>query len=105
MEVIIRVRDHGPGVPEPELQKLFRPFYRLDAAREHTGGVGLGLTIAERAVKLHGGSIRATNAPTGGLILELRLPISAGTASTSERKEEPALQPALHPATASSKRS
>jgi len=79
MEVVIRVRDHGPGVPDSELENLFRPFYRLDAARaQHTGGVGLGLTIAERAVKLHGGSIRATNASSGGLIVEIRLPISSG---------------------------
>jgi two-component system sensor histidine kinase CpxA len=105
MEVIIRVRDHGPGVPEAELQKLFRPFYRLDAAREHTGGVGLGLTIAERAVKLHGGSIRATNAASGGLVLELRLPISAGAIHTPEPTQISAPQPTLHPATASSKRS
>jgi two-component system sensor histidine kinase CpxA len=105
MEVIIRVRDHGSGVPERELEKLFRPFYRLDVAREHTGGVGLGLTIAERAVKLHGGSIRASNAPTGGLILELRLPISAGTVPSTERAEISTPQPALHPVTASSKRS
>src|SRR5713101_5666071 len=79
LEVVIRVRDHGPGVPEAELQNLFRPFYRLDASRERqTGGVGLGLTIAERAVKLHGGSIQAKNCPTGGLILEIHLPISSG---------------------------
>ena len=79
MEVMIRVRDHGLGVPDAELENLFRPFYRLDAARaQHTGGVGLGLTIAERAVKLHGGSIRATNASSGGLIVEIRLPISSG---------------------------
>lgn len=77
LEVVIRVRDHGPGVPENELQNLFRPFYRLDASRERqTGGVGLGLTIAERAVKLHGGSIQAKNCPTGGLVLEIHLPIS-----------------------------
>jgi two-component system sensor histidine kinase CpxA len=106
MEVVIRVRDHGPGVAEAELENLFRPFYRLDAARaQHTGGVGLGLTIAERAVKLHGGSIRATNAPSGGLVLELRLPISTGTVPASERAEMPAPQPTLHPVTASSKRS
>ncbi len=79
MEVVIRVRDHGPGVPEAELQNLFRPFYRLDAARAQlTGGVGLGLTIAERAVKLHGGSIQASNANNGGLILEIHLPLSTG---------------------------
>ena len=77
MAIMVRVRDHGPGVPESELQNLFRPFYRLDASRERqTGGVGLGLTIAERAVKLHGGSIRASNAEGGGLLVEISLPLS-----------------------------
>lgn len=106
MEVVIRVRDHGPGVPESELENLFRPFYRLDAARaQQTGGVGLGLTIAERAVKLHGGSIRASNAGSGGLIVEIRLPISNGTTNSFERAEIPAVQPTLHPAEASPKKS
>ena len=78
MEIVIRVRDHGPGVPESELQNLFRPVYRLDASRERqTGGVGLGLTIAERAVKLHGGTIRARNAEGGGLLVEISLPLFA----------------------------
>ncbi len=71
----ITVRDHGPGVPAGELQNLFRPFYRVTGARERqTGGVGLGLAITERAVHLHGGSVRASNAPQGGLEVEIRLP-------------------------------
>ena len=73
----IGVRDHGPGVPEAELENLFRPFYRVANARERqTGGSGLGLAIADRAVRLHGGSIRAENRPDGnGLRVEIRLPI------------------------------
>jgi len=71
------VRDHGPGVPDQEIGNLFRPFYRLDAARERqTGGAGLGLAIAERAVRLHQGSITARNAEGGGLVVEIRLPAS-----------------------------
>jgi len=71
----IMVRDHGPGVPEPELINLFRPFYRVANARERqTGGTGLGLAITERAVRLHGGTIHAENAPGGGLTVVLRLP-------------------------------
>lgn len=74
----LRIRDHGPGVPEAELPNIFRPFYRLDQSRERqTGGAGLGLSIAERAVKLHGGSITATNAAGGGLEVEIRLPVAA----------------------------
>jgi signal transduction histidine kinase len=73
----ISVRDHGAGVPESALAKIFRPFYRVDDARDReAGGVGLGLAIAERAVRLHGGSVAATNAPDGGLIVSLRLPIT-----------------------------
>ena len=74
-EAIIRISDHGPGVPQEALSKLFRPFYRIDNARNRqTGGVGLGLSITERAVRLHGGSVTAQNRPGGGLIVEIRLP-------------------------------
>ncbi|PYX88013.1 MAG: two-component sensor histidine kinase, partial [Acidobacteria bacterium] len=71
-EACIRVSDHGPGVPELALDKLFRPFYRVDTARERqTGGIGLGLAITDRAVRLHGGSVRAVNRPGGGLVVEI----------------------------------
>jgi two-component system sensor histidine kinase CpxA len=74
----IRVRDHGPGLPESELSNVFRPFYRVANAREReTGGTGLGLAITERAVRLHGGTIQASNAPGGGLVVEMRLPVTA----------------------------
>ncbi|MHB8766625.1 MAG: ATP-binding protein [Deferrisomatales bacterium] len=74
----IAVRDRGPGVPPEALTELFRPFYRVADARDRqTGGTGLGLAIAERAVRLHGGTIRAANAPGGGLEVTIELP-SAG---------------------------
>ena len=74
--VLISVRDHGAGVPEEAINEIFRPFYRVEDARDRqTGGTGLGLAIAARAVRLHGGSITAANAPDGGLIVELRLPV------------------------------
>jgi two-component system sensor histidine kinase CpxA len=77
-EAIVRVTDSGPGVPEDALDKLFRPFYRIDDARgRQTGGVGLGLAITDRAVRLHGGTIRVANRPQGGLMVEIRLPSSA----------------------------
>ena len=76
--VSIRVRDRGPGVPEAALPFIFEPFYRVGDGRERsTGGVGLGLTIAHRTIRLHGGTLRAANAPDGGLVVELSLPASA----------------------------
>ena len=70
----ITVRDRGPGVPDSALDKIFRPFYRVDEARDReAGGVGLGLAIAERAVRLHNGSIKADNAADGGLVLTITL--------------------------------
>ena len=72
---VLQVRDHGPGIPEAELQNIFRAFYRLDQSREReTGGTGLGLAIAERSVRLNLGEIRATNAAGGGLMIEIVLP-------------------------------
>jgi two-component system, OmpR family, sensor histidine kinase CpxA len=73
---VIRIRDHGPGIPEEELSKVFRPFYRTSEARDrHTGGAGLGLAIAWRAVQVHAGSITAQNASGGGLLVQIRLPL------------------------------
>jgi two-component system sensor histidine kinase CpxA len=77
-DAVIRIVDSGPGVPEDALDKLFRPFYRIDDARgRKTGGVGLGLAITERAVRLHGGTVKASNRPEGGLQVEIRLPLAA----------------------------
>lgn len=74
--VHIEVRDYGPGVPESELYDIFRPFYRVNDARERkSGGAGVGLAISDRAVRLHGGSLRAFNAPGGGLSMEMELPL------------------------------
>lgn len=77
--VRIEVRDHGPGVPDSHLEALFKPFFRVenDRARE-SGGVGLGLAIARRAVELHRGTIRAENVDPGlSVVIELPL-ASAG---------------------------
>jgi two-component system sensor histidine kinase CpxA len=73
------VRDHGAGVPESALPYIFQPFYRVGDARDRgTGGVGLGLTIVDRTIRLHEGMVRAMNAPGGGLIVELTLPTQPG---------------------------
>ncbi len=80
-EIIMRVLDSGPGVPDEELQKIFEPFYRLDDARNRqTGGAGLGLSIADRAIRLHGGQLRASNRKEGGLEVEIRIPAAPGFA-------------------------
>jgi two-component system sensor histidine kinase CpxA len=77
----LAVRDHGPGIPESELLNVFRPFYRVEAARErksgNAGGVGLGLAITKRALDLYSGSVAARNADGGGLIVEISLPVVA----------------------------
>lgn len=85
---LISVRDHGPGVPEAELGHIFEPFYRVSEARERSsGGVGLGLSIAERTVKLHGGTIRAANAHDG-LLITIELPLSATPAVSQPAAEK-----------------
>jgi two-component system sensor histidine kinase CpxA len=72
------VRDYGPGVPESELKNIFQPFYRITGARDRqSGGAGLGLAIAERVVRIHGGMICAENAAPRGLRIEITLPQSS----------------------------
>ena len=71
----VRIRDYGPGVPEDALPRLFDPFFRVDSDRNRrSGGVGLGLSIAKRAVELHQGKLRASNA-VPGLLVEIDLPL------------------------------
>jgi two-component system osmolarity sensor histidine kinase EnvZ len=73
--IVISVFDNGPGIPETHVEKLLRPFERLDTARSNAGGSGLGLAIAERIAKLHGGKLELINRPEGGLEARLSLPI------------------------------
>jgi len=87
-EAIIRVADSGPGVPEESLSKIFRPFYRIDDARgRQTGGVGLGLAITDRVVRLHGGTVHAENRSEGGLVVEIRLPATPAQPDIAGLKE------------------
>jgi two-component system sensor histidine kinase CpxA len=74
---IIRVRDHGPGVPEDKIAQLKEPFFRVAEARDrNSGGTGLGLAIAHQVVQQHGGSIAIRNIEDrDGLIVEIRLPL------------------------------
>jgi two-component system sensor histidine kinase CpxA len=74
-QVLLAIRDHGKGVPENELQMIFEPFYRVAEARDReSGGVGLGLAIANRILHIHGGTIRAENAPPTGLKVIIEIP-------------------------------
>lgn len=71
----IVVEDDGPGIPEEERGRIFEPFYRLDRSRDRaTGGFGLGLSIAHKAVALHGGAIRVDGSALGGARFVLTLP-------------------------------
>jgi signal transduction histidine kinase len=71
---VIQIRDHGPGVTREHLEKIFLPFYRIPTIHsEPAVGAGLGLAITERIVQTYGGSVSATNAPDGGLIVSLEL--------------------------------
>jgi signal transduction histidine kinase len=73
---VLDVRDRGPGVPEESLPRIFDAFYRVEPDRARmSGGVGLGLSIARRAIELHRGKIRARNAGPG-LEVEVELPVS-----------------------------
>ena len=70
----ISVRDHGTGVPRSALGDIFEPFFRVEGDRDRSsGGIGLGLAIARRAVELHQGTVTAFNA-NPGLVVALELP-------------------------------
>lgn len=72
--IYIDITDKGPGVPEDQLNRIFNPFYRVDTSRaKKTGGYGLGLAIAARAIQLHQGEIVASNNPDCGLLVRIKL--------------------------------
>ena len=76
--LFIRVEDNGEGVPDNELESIFRPFYRVSTARDrHSGGTGLGLAITESAIRQHNGTIKASKSELGGLLVEVSLPLMA----------------------------
>jgi two-component system sensor histidine kinase BaeS len=76
-DVVLVVRDTGPGIPAEHLPKIFDRFYKADPSRTSTGtysGSGLGLSIVRAIVEQHGGTIAASNAEGGGAVFEIRLP-------------------------------
>jgi signal transduction histidine kinase len=75
---VLRIVDDGPGIPEPMLERVFEPFFRLESSRNaDTGGTGLGLSIARDAAQTHGGSLVLRNRSPHGLEATLRLPRAA----------------------------
>lgn len=82
--VTLSVTDSGPGIPEPDLSRVFERFYRVDKSRARDpGGTGLGLSIVRHLVELHGGSVNATNTPQGGARMMVYLPVSHPAESTN----------------------
>lgn len=74
--LLITVEDDGPGVPDDELQDIFRPFYRVSTARDRdSGGTGLGLAITQSAILQHSGQITASRSHLGGLKMHVELPL------------------------------
>ena len=72
----VEVEDDGPGIPEAEHEQVFRPFYRLDHARnQDSGSTGLGLAIARDIARIHGGDIKLSRSQLGGLKAVLKVPV------------------------------
>ncbi|WKX74261.1 HAMP domain-containing sensor histidine kinase [Streptomyces sp. XD-27] len=99
-ELLIKVRDHGPGIPEDVLPHVFDRFYKASASRPRSEGSGLGLSIALENAHIHGGEITAANSPDGGAVFTLRLPRGSspavgngdtdpGDAGDDDGKEDP----------------
>jgi two-component system osmolarity sensor histidine kinase EnvZ len=76
-QAILEVRDRGPGIPADQVERLKRPFTRLDTARSNASGAGLGLAIVDRIVRGHGGRLDLLPRPGGGLIARIALPLAA----------------------------
>jgi two-component system sensor histidine kinase KdpD len=83
--VIMAVRDHGPGVPPDDLERIFEKFYRGGMAADQASGAGLGLAICKGIVEAHGGRIWAANCPDGGVVFTFTLPVSVGEDVVPER--------------------
>jgi signal transduction histidine kinase len=82
LAIEIHVDDDGPGIPHSDLTRVLEPFYRVEESRSReTGGVGLGLAIAQSIVQAHGGLLTLSNQPTGGLRATIALPLSGSQSS------------------------
>jgi two-component system OmpR family sensor kinase len=89
---VLEVRDHGPGLPADAGDQVFDRFWRTEGGRSRgPGGAGLGLAIVKAIVQAHHGDVRAYNAPDGGAVFQVTLPITQD-APRAGRPEEPAAQ-------------
>jgi two-component system, OmpR family, sensor histidine kinase VicK len=85
-ELLIRVEDRGPGIPEEHLLHIFERFYRIEKARTRKQeGAGLGLSIAQTVVQAHGGRIEAENRTAGGTRVSILLPLTATFRNVEEQ--------------------
>ena len=96
-ELLITVRDHGPGIPADETERIFESFVQSSRTKSGAGGTGLGLAICRKIMAAHHGRISAHNHPGGGAVFEIRLPVLArpvavggGLASTTATLDRPA---------------
>lgn len=80
--VVLEVRDRGPGIPADQVERLKRPFTRLEDARSGTTSAGLGLAIVDRIARAHGGTFDLLPRADGGLIARITLPLGASAASS-----------------------
>jgi two-component system sensor histidine kinase MtrB len=87
-EMVIAVRDHGPGIPEDVLPHVFDRFYKASASRPRSDGSGLGLSIAMENAHIHGGEITAANSPEGGAVFTLRLPRDASALTEESGRDK-----------------
>ncbi|MDT8903538.1 ATP-binding protein [Anaeroselena agilis] len=88
-KIAVTVADHGIGIPEPELVRIFDKFYRIQHREGNIGGTGLGLAICKSILEAHGGTIKAENRPGGGASFTFDIPINDNTSffQSSERRE------------------
>ena len=70
------IDDDGPGIPEDDLERVLEPFYRVEGSRSReTGGSGIGLSVVKGMIDAHGGELKLSNRPGGGLRIEVFLPL------------------------------
>ncbi|MBU6465736.1 MAG: sensor histidine kinase, partial [Burkholderiales bacterium] len=94
--VLLKVRDHGPGVAPEQLSNLVKPFFRGDSARTAAAGAGLGLSIVDKTIQRMGGIFALANSSSGGLVAHVQLR-RAGGADAHPRLQRPQVKRKLPP--------